>query len=226
MMPLLFALFSAWLAPGPWRMDAHNNVIPQSATSFDCTRATGRAERLICGDRSLAIADGRVGELYTLLRQHAAPARRTMLRQEQRAWLTARNRCADRACLERHYNRRATRLEQELARVDAALRINVARVGQCETTRIDWLGARFAPVAGEPLQGTSIGFANGVRQVSYARESQALRSRLGDPVRVCLVSIPRQCPTGDVRGRVYSARNLRTGARWSLPDSSHSCGGA
>ena len=31
---------------------------------------------------------------------------------------------------------------------------------------------------------------------------------------------------GDQRGRIYQARNLRTGGTWTLPDSQHSCGGA
>ena len=50
--------------------------------------------------------------------------------------------------------------------------------------------------------------------------------RVGDPVTLCLVSIPRNCPPGDDRGKVYSAANWRTQERWSLPDSQHSCGGA
>ena len=51
-------------------------------------------------------------------------------------------------------------------------------------------------------------------------------SRPGDVVRVCLVSIPRPCPPGDKRGRVYKTTNLRTHGEWTLPDSEHSCGGA
>jgi hypothetical protein len=41
-----------------------------------------------------------------------------------------------------------------------------------------------------------------------------------------LVSIPRHCPKGDNRGRVYRTTNLRTHKSWKLPDSEHMCGGA
>jgi len=52
------------------------------------------------------------------------------------------------------------------------------------------------------------------------------RSQIGDPVRLCLVSTPEDCPPGDDGGKVYSATNLRTGESWEAPDSQHSCGGA
>lgn len=82
------------------------------------------------------------------------------------------------------------------------------------------------PTEGRPVDGTSVGFANGVWQVSYDDEPAVRRSRLGDAAEVCLASIPRGCPPGDNRGRVYKVINLRTRSRWRLPDSSHSCGGA
>jgi hypothetical protein len=45
-------------------------------------------------------------------------------------------------------------------------------------------------------------------------------------VRICLVSLPQNCPPGDTRGRIYKTTNLRTRQSWTLPDSEHSCGGA
>jgi hypothetical protein len=41
-----------------------------------------------------------------------------------------------------------------------------------------------------------------------------------------LVSIPKGCPKGDHRGKIYKATNLRTHGQWTLPDAEHSCGGA
>ena len=58
------------------------------------------------------------------------------------------------------------------------------------------------------------------------RSPAIARSRPGDPIRLCLVSIPKHCPPGDDRGRFYKATNLRTGKSWTLPDSEHMCGGA
>jgi hypothetical protein len=51
-------------------------------------------------------------------------------------------------------------------------------------------------------------------------------SKVGDHVMVCLVFIPKNCPKGDERGKIYTVTNLRTLESWTLPDSEHSCGGA
>jgi hypothetical protein len=97
------------------------------------------------------------------------------------------------------------------------------RVGQCGETTIKEVSYRLE---GAPDSGSAVVFANGGYQVSYDRHAQITRSRRGDPVRMCLVEIPRNCPRGDNRGRIYKTTNLRTGESWELPDSPHSCGGA
>jgi hypothetical protein len=55
---------------------------------------------------------------------------------------------------------------------------------------------------------------------------EAESSKPRDPVKLCLISIPKNCPPGDNRGKVYTATNLRTKKTFTLPDSQHSCGGA
>lgn len=57
-------------------------------------------------------------------------------------------------------------------------------------------------------------------------EENILASKIGDPIKLCLVSIPLHCPKGDGRGRVYTALNLRNHKWWSQGDSEHMCGGA
>ncbi len=74
--------------------------------------------------------------------------------------------------------------------------------------------------------GSGVEFANGMGQVSYDVLPGIANSRVGDPVRICLVSVPENCPPGDDRGRVYSGTNLRTNETWTAPDSQHMCGGA
>jgi hypothetical protein len=74
--------------------------------------------------------------------------------------------------------------------------------------------------------GSAVSFDNGGYQVSYDTVPAIEHSKTGDPVRMCLVSIPRHCPKGDDRGRVYRITNLRTHKGWKLPDSEHMCGGA
>ena len=71
--------------------------------SFDCRRASTRVEVLICSDPVLSSLDDQLGARYK-----AADASRALpaLRDEQRAWLAQRARCADAACLGDMYRRR------------------------------------------------------------------------------------------------------------------------
>lgn len=97
------------------------------------------------------------------------------------------------------------------------------RVGQCVDTAVKQVGFRLD---GDPDSGDQLLYSNGEGQVSYKRIPGAGLSRPGDRVRMCLTSVPKKCPKGDPRGRVYKVTNLRTGKSWSAPNSSHSCGGA
>jgi hypothetical protein len=101
----------------------------------------------------------------------------------------------------------------------------IVRVGQCVNSRIVAVHARLE---GDPNfeSGVGVELANGIYGVSYESVPAVRRSRVGDRVRSCLVAIPRHCPPGDDRGRMYRTTNLRTRQSWTLPDSQHSCGGA
>ena len=103
------------------------------------------------------------------------------------------------------------------------------KVGQCVDTTIKGVGNRLEDGATNkpmPGSGSAISFANGGYQVSYEQVPAVDSSRPGDPVRMCLASIPQGCPPGDDRGREYKTTNLRTHRSWNLPDAEHSCGGA
>jgi hypothetical protein len=97
------------------------------------------------------------------------------------------------------------------------------QIGDCVSTTIQEIGTRLD---GVPDSGSAVMFANGGVQVGYDRVAAIEQSRVGDAVRMCLQSIPHNCPRGDDRGRVYRVTNLRTQQTWVRPDSSHSCGGA
>ena len=86
------------------------------------------------------------------------------------------------------------------------------KAGQCVRTEISELGSRLE---GSPDSGSAIAYTNGVTGVSYDIITAIRRSRVGDPITLCLVSVPRNCPPGDDRGKVYSAVNGRTQERWS-----------
>jgi len=103
-----------------------------------------------------------------------------------------------------------------------------AKLGQCSITKIAALTTRF----GEPLEGadaiagSAVEYTNDGRQVSYSLEEGLAGSAEGQPVAVCLIAIPRDCPAGDDRGRLYLGLNLETQGSWVLTDTQHMCGGA
>lgn len=104
-----------------------------------------------------------------------------------------------------------------------------ARPGMCVWTKIKRVEHRLQEGEHGPFikdSGSAVEFENGGYQVDYAEWDEVNHSRAGDPVMMCLVSIPQHCPKGDNRGRVYTTTNLRTLGSWTMRDSEHSCGGA
>jgi len=97
------------------------------------------------------------------------------------------------------------------------------KVGQCTETTVKSVEYRLV---GAPDSGSAISYVNGGYQVSYEAVPAIRASRRGDPIRLCLIELPTDCPPGDERGKIYRATNLRTGKSWELPDSEHGCGGA
>lgn len=104
------------------------------------------------------------------------------------------------------------------------------KVGACARTTIKSIGTRLTDGRSgmaTPGSGSAVSFANGGYQVSYETLPMIEQaSMVGDTIRICLISIPQNCPTGDDRGRVYRTTNLRTQETWELPDAQHMCGGA
>ena len=101
-------------------------------------------------------------------------------------------------------------------------------LGDCAKTKVSRIETRLVDGDGKPVadSGSAIDFVNGGYQVSYDQVAAIDSSRPGDPAEVCLVSIPKGCPKGDHRGKIYKTSNLRSHAQWTLPDAEHSCGGA
>ena len=103
------------------------------------------------------------------------------------------------------------------------------REGTCAQTRIAALEQRLRVGPNGPFipgSGSAIRFTNGGYQVAYAEIEAVQNSRVGDAVFMCLIRIPRGCPAGDPRGRIYTTTNLRTLESWTMPDSEHQCGEA
>jgi len=101
-------------------------------------------------------------------------------------------------------------------------------IGQCFSTRVLRVENRLVDGDGRyvPNSGSAIAFADGHYNVSYDQLKAIDQSRPGDRVSLCVISIPRGCPSGDTRGIGYRGKNLRTGLTWRATDTEHLCGGA
>ena len=187
------------------------------AASFDCARAASPTEIAICSDPALSGLDGQLGTAYAQ-RLALDPA----LRQIQRAWLRARDAgCGrDRACLRRFMTAQLAWLRGGSARPPSRI---PTTEGACSLTAVARVESRLE---GAPGSGSAVAETNGAYQVSYDTIPAIQRSRPGDPTLLCLVSIPKGCPPGDDRGRIYAGANLRTLGAWSEADAEHMCGGA
>ena len=86
--------------------------------SFDCAKAEGSAEQLVCDDQQLAALDRELARLFGLAAKgpHMDDERLKELRAYQRGWIKGRNDCwkADdlRACVQNSYGERIFELRQ------------------------------------------------------------------------------------------------------------------
>ena len=97
------------------------------------------------------------------------------------------------------------------------------KVGQCTFTTLSAIESRLEGVADS---GDAVEYVNGGYGVSYERVPGLRGARVGDKIKLCLSSLPSDCPKGDDRGKTYAATDLRTHRSWDLPDAEHMCGGA
>jgi uncharacterized protein len=209
----------------------------QQGPSFNCNRAREPFEIAICQTPELAEADLMIARAFNKL----PPG------DPQRRWVRTNNvfreDCgSDPVCILDIQIRALDGLgasgvaERLKARVEQMARQGLGRkwradlpttVGECRTTRIIDVADRFGEdINSSTESGSSVSYRNGGYQVSYEKEGALVRSRMGDMVKMCLSSIPQDCPPGDDRGKTYKVENLRTGERWELPDAQHMCGGA
>ncbi len=79
-----------------------------SAQSFDCGAAKTRVEKAICHDKKLGAQDAALNALYGATVDVAAAP--DALVADQRAWMKARDKCADTACLSALYTTRIAAL--------------------------------------------------------------------------------------------------------------------
>jgi uncharacterized protein len=219
----------------------------QSANpSFDCSKARTQDEYAICSDSRLAELD----QAISIAHSQAEQKYKDEARSTARDTLTARHACGDdRLCILDqqvsaiiNYSDLGSdvpvppwagtyRVDLFRARSEPPVKGLPNRVGQCTITKIASISTRFGEELKPPAQelgssGSAISYADAGYQVSYNYIAAIADSHIGDEVLLCLVSLPKNCPPGDDRGRIYSATNLNTKGSWMLPDAQHGCGGA
>ena len=88
------------------------------AASFDCARARSPDEKAICANVALNDKDVRMSVLYDINRRTLAMGGRGALQDSQQEWLRDRRKCgANRACLNRSYDKRLDELERSMERI-------------------------------------------------------------------------------------------------------------
>ena len=193
------------------------------AASFLCTAKSSIIENIICTDPVLSQKDIETALIYQqLLGRKLYGMKKQEIVAEQRKWLRDRNACASLSCLNKIYDARLNTLREYQA---AVYEVNVSPP-LCVNTVISEIGARLEGMDPKEV-GTLILYKDYVSGVSYSYiPAISERSRINDPVKVCLVSRYENCPKDDNRGETYRATNLRTKESWTLSYSQHICGGA
>ena len=211
--------------------------------SFDCNRAQAPDEKAICASPDLSKLDSLVAAAFATYKAENQPTEKVA-----RGLLQDRQACGDdKACIAAAqvnaldtyggdadpYRALLTRLiagkaEQTGGADHMFSTAPPQTLAQCVKTRIKDFTTRF----GNPLRGSRadtgifIDYDNGGYIYSYDRGSNFDGIAQGQPVVLCLMSIPRDCPAGDDRGRVYYTLDLATRQSWVSGDSEHGCGGA
>jgi uncharacterized protein YecT (DUF1311 family) len=215
--------------------------IPIHAASFNCAKASQLVESLICADPDLSALDDSLADAYRDALANTGAAGN--LRAAQRQWLKSRNACQSKACLAQKYAARLTTLGAPATPVPIAPASRAseppARVGDCADSVIAGKETRFqGTTPGEAGGELFVRLGNGLTlylidvslnpppesadRYMYSTSDFAI----GDRVRVCLTSLPQDCPPGDDRGKQYSVLNYKNQLSFNGVDSWHTCGGA
>lgn len=168
-------------------------------------------------------ANSELNEAYKAVITELPAGERNVLRDSERAWIASKNRnCgheAQNSCAIRMTLQQADYLDRQWATRIAP------RPRQCFSTTVKEVGNRLEG-DDDDTSGTSISYADGHYQVDYDSSRRKLGFRAGDPVQLCVVSLPKDCPRGDHRGITYKTTDLVSHKTWIAADSEHMCGGA
>ncbi len=100
------------------------SVVLAQGPTFDCAKASGSIEKMVCADPELGTLDRTLSAVYSAALSKAANERPPVLKTEQRGWIKGRNDCwkADdkRACVVEAYRRRIVELQARYRLVHAS----------------------------------------------------------------------------------------------------------
>lgn len=99
---LFMTAFIAFMAESP--QEVH-------AASFNCSKASNIVESLVCKDSSLSKKDTEMTSLYKKALKDLPKSMQRELRDEQRDWMSARDSCDDKECLDLVYSKRVYELK-------------------------------------------------------------------------------------------------------------------
>ena len=112
--PLKTILFSSvfMLALGCWRIVG---TAMAEGPSFDCSKASGSIEEMVCKDNELSALDRKLTDVYARATKKAINEHPPVLKVEQRGWIKGRNDCwkskDPRSCTESNYRLRIAELQ-------------------------------------------------------------------------------------------------------------------
>ncbi|MGB5425110.1 MAG: lysozyme inhibitor LprI family protein, partial [Desulfobacterales bacterium] len=94
---------------------AVGGIAVASGPSFDCSKAAGSIEQMICKDDTLSTLDHKMAKVYAAASKKAVNELPPVLKAEQRGWIKGRNDCwkseDERKCVEESYRRRIAELQ-------------------------------------------------------------------------------------------------------------------
>lgn len=207
------------------------------AASFDCAKATTKVEKAICADDGLSSLDDEMAAAYKLALKKGNASK---IKSAQKDWLQERNSCASddsgayanmQECIKEQYNYRLFDLNR-MVYLPQKLKACTDLVIDEKTTRFE--GATPGEAGGEVfvIMKHHVGFfvvsVDGLSDKDNADKYMFNTKDFakGDKVKVCLASVPKDCPPGDDRGKGYSITNYKNHKTFSGTPDWHSCGGA
>lgn len=210
------------------------------ATSFNCKKAESLVENVICSDKNLSKLDDTLASIFKDAMKTSGNS--TALRDEEVTWLSKRDACQDKICIKVAYEERINELVSQAAH--QTYKHNNPNnfpktVGDCVETILMSKNTRFeGVVAGDTGGEVNVMFDNEI--ALYIQEIQDLPKSTnvdkymystsdfaeGDSMKLCLLALPKDCPKGDDRGKVYSVHSHKNNKTFTGVDAWHLCGGA